>query len=130
MKTPTSASISTRSESTPVEPTVRLPYVATSDLDVTTPQGASAGDETVLVVEDDDDVRDYTTGILRELGYKVLEAPNAAIAPHIVSGGSRIDLLYTDGGLPGGIKGKRLADAARQRRPDLRVLFTSGYARN
>jgi CheY-like chemotaxis protein len=109
---------------------VRLPYVATSDLDVTTPQGASAGDETVLVVEDDDDVRDYTTGILRELGYKVLEAPNAAIAPHIVSGGSRIDLLFTDVGLPGGINGKRLADAARQRRPDLRVLFTSGYARN
>jgi PAS domain S-box-containing protein len=90
----------------------------------------SAGGETILVVEDDDDVRDYTTGILRELGYKVLEAPNAAVALHIVSGSSRIDLLFTDVGLPGGINGKHLADAARQRRPDLRVLFTSGYARN
>ena len=67
---------------------------------------------------------------MRELGYKVVEAPNAAVALHIVSGSSRVDLLFTDVGLPGGINGKHLADAARQRRPDLRVLFTSGYARD
>ena len=89
----------------------------------------SAG-ETIVVVEDDDDVRDYTTGILRELGYKVLEAPNAAVALHIINGNSSVDLLFTDIGLPGGINGKHLADTARQRRPDLRVLFTSGYARH
>jgi PAS domain S-box-containing protein len=89
----------------------------------------SAG-ETILVVEDDDDVRDYTTGIMRELGYKVLEASNAAVALHIINGNARVDLLFTDVGLPGGINGKHLADAARQRRPDLKVLFTSGYARH
>jgi PAS domain S-box-containing protein len=86
--------------------------------------------EAILVVEDDDEVRDYTTSILRELGYTVLEAPNAAVALHIAGGNSRIDLLFTDVGLPGGMNGKILADAARKRRPDLRVLFTSGYARN
>jgi PAS domain S-box-containing protein len=99
-----------------------------TELATMTPYGARG--ETILVVEDDDDVRDYTTGILRELGYVVLEAPNAPVALHIAGGQSRIDLLFTDVGLPGGINGKHLADAARKRRPGLRVLFTSGYARN
>jgi PAS domain S-box-containing protein len=92
------------------------------------PYGARG--ETILVVEDDDDVRDYTTSVLRELGYLVLEAPNAAVALNIAGGNSPIDLLFTDVGLPGGVNGRHLADAARKRRPGLRVLFTSGYARN
>jgi PAS domain S-box-containing protein len=103
---------------------------ASVETELVTVAPCRARGETILVVEDDDDVRDYTTGVLRELGYLVLEAPNAAVALHIAGGNSRIDLLFTDVGLPGGINGKHLADAARQRRPGLRVLFTSGYARN
>jgi CheY-like chemotaxis protein len=106
------------------------PAAASTETELATAAPYGARGEAILVVEDDDDVREYTTGILRELGYAVLEAPNAAVALHIAGGNSRIDLLFTDVGLPGGVNGKHLADAVRKRRPDLRVLFTSGYARN
>jgi CheY-like chemotaxis protein len=111
-------------------PRHRAPAAAAVETELATVAPYSARGEAILVVEDDDDVREYTTGILRELGYVVLEAPNAAVALHIAGGNARIDLLFTDVGLPGGINGKHLADAVRKRRPDLRVLFTSGYARN
>jgi CheY-like chemotaxis protein len=81
-------------------------------------------------VEDDDDVRANTTGILRELGYTVLEASLAASALHLLERHPEIRLLFTDIGLPGGMNGRQLADAARKIRPDLKVLFTTGYARN
>jgi len=90
----------------------------------------SADGQTILVVEDDDDVRANTTGILRELGYAVLEAPDAAAALHLLEAHPEIRLLFTDVGLPGGMNGRQLADAARQTRPELKVLFTTGYARN
>ena len=91
---------------------------------------ASSGSETILVVEDDPDVRANTTGILRELRYTVLEASIAASALHLVEAHPEIDLLFTDVGLPGGMNGKQLADAAQKIRPGLKVLFTTGYARN
>jgi CheY-like chemotaxis protein len=90
----------------------------------------STSGQTILVVEDDDDVRSYSTGILRELGYSVVEAPVAAAALQALEAHPEIKLLFTDIGLPGGVNGRQLADAARKRRPDLKVLFTSGYARN
>jgi PAS domain S-box-containing protein len=90
----------------------------------------SRNGETILVVEDDDDVRAHSTGILRELGYTVLEAHVAAAGLQLLQAHPEIRLLFTDVGLPGGMIGRQLADAARALRPDLRVLFTTGYARN
>ncbi|MBS0538523.1 MAG: response regulator, partial [Proteobacteria bacterium] len=90
----------------------------------------SQNGETILVVEDDPDVRANTTGMLRELRYTVLEAPLAATALHLIESHPEIELLFTDVGLPGGMNGRQLADAAHKLRPDLKVLFTTGYARN
>jgi signal transduction histidine kinase/DNA-binding response OmpR family regulator len=86
--------------------------------------------ETILVVEDDGDVRSHTTGILRELGYAVLEAPEGKAALRAIEQHPEIGLLFTDVGLPGGMNGRQLAEAARRIRGDLKVLFTTGYARN
>lgn len=88
------------------------------------------GSELVLVVEDENDVRMLTLGTLRELGYEVLEARDSTSALHIIDNEPRIRLLFTDVGLPGGMNGRELADAARRLRPELKVLFTTGYARN
>jgi PAS domain S-box-containing protein len=88
------------------------------------------GDETILVVEDHDDLRAYAVGVLQELGYQVLEAPNAREALELLTRAGRVDLLFTDVVLPEGMDGRRLANAARQVRPDLKVLFTTGYSRN
>ncbi len=86
--------------------------------------------ETVLVVEDDADVRTYSTSILRELGYNVLEAQDGKSGLRMLESNPQIEVLFTDVGLPGGMNGRQLADAARKMRPDLKVLFTTGYARN
>jgi CheY-like chemotaxis protein len=86
--------------------------------------------ETILVVEDDDDVRAYTRGILRELGYTVVEAANGKAALSALEQHPEIQVLFTDVGLPGGMNGRQLAEAARQQRRGLKVLFTTGYARN
>jgi PAS domain S-box-containing protein len=86
------------------------------------------GTETILVVEDDGDVRGYTVNAVRHLGYNVLEANDAATALALLDARSDIRLLFTDVGLPG-MNGRELADAARSRRPDIKVVFTSGYAR-
>ena len=90
----------------------------------------SADAETILVVEDDDDVRTYSKEILRELGYSILEAATGAAALRVLDAHPEIDLLFTDVGLPGGMNGRQLADEARKRRPNLKILFTTGYARN
>jgi CheY-like chemotaxis protein len=84
--------------------------------------------ESILVVEDDDDVRDYTVGSLRELGYTVFEAVDAPSALQIVERESGIHLLFTDLGLPGAMDGKALAERARATRPLLKVLITTAYA--
>ncbi len=84
--------------------------------------------ETILVVEDDEDVRNYTASSLRELGYMVFEAADAGSALDIVEREADIQLLFTDLGLPGGIDGKALADRVQSARPPLKVLITSAYA--
>ncbi|HEY6640782.1 ATP-binding protein [Povalibacter sp.] len=85
--------------------------------------------EAILVVEDDDDVRVYSTEALRELGFTVLEAQDGVSALRMLERHPEIRLLFTDVGLPG-INGRELVEAARSRRADLPVLFTSGYERN
>jgi CheY-like chemotaxis protein len=80
------------------------------------------------VVEDDDDVRQYTAGSLRELGYRVFEAGDAASALGILDHETCIRLLFTDLGLPGGVDGRVLSERARALRPSLRVLITTAYA--
>jgi CheY-like chemotaxis protein len=91
---------------------------------------SSGAGEIILAVEDDPDVRAHTTGALRELGYQVLEAANGKIALDVLEANPDVDLLFTDVGLPGGMNGRQLAEAARRLRPELTVLFTTGYARN
>jgi PAS domain S-box-containing protein len=85
--------------------------------------------EVVLVVEDDMDVRLFTTDSLRELGFTVLEASDGPSALQQLQHHPEVQLLFTDVGLPG-INGAQLVAAARELRPDIKVLFTTGYARN
>jgi PAS domain S-box-containing protein len=88
------------------------------------------GHETILVVEDDRDVRAYLVELLRDLNYRVLSAHDAVAALGMIETGDiRIDLLLTDVVLPG-MNGRQLAEQAKSRRPDLKVLFTTGYSRN
>ena len=87
------------------------------------------GAETVLVVEDDEALRSYTTEILAELGYRVLAARDGSSALQALEN-NQIDLLFTDVVMPGGMNGRQLADEAVRRRPGLKVLFTTGYTRN
>jgi len=91
------------------------------------PEGAGAG-ETVLLVEDEDGVRAVAAEHLRELGYTVLEVSDGAAALRLLRFSARVDVLVTDVGLPGGLNGRQVADAARERRPGLPVLFITGYA--
>lgn len=98
-----------------------------------TPQTAASpiarDGEVVLVVEDNPDVRTYSVTTLRELGYEVMESFEAEAALRLLAGERRIDLLFTDVVLPGKT-GRQLADEARRIRPELKVLFTTGYSRN
>jgi CheY-like chemotaxis protein len=82
---------------------------------------------TVLVVEDDPDVRNVTVARVGELGHHVLEAGNARTALDILGRDEPIDLLFTDIAMPGGMNGLELARRARQLRPGIRILFVSGY---
>jgi PAS domain S-box-containing protein len=86
--------------------------------------------ETVLVVEDEADVRSFTVETLRELGYLVIEAADAGAGLRLLDAHREISLLLTDVGLPGGMNGRQLAEEARLRRRGLKVLYMSGYARN
>jgi len=88
------------------------------------------GDETILVVEDDPLVRAYVDTQLRSLGYKTLSAANGAEALAIADSGAEFDLLFTDVIMPGGLNGRQLAAEMMQRRPAVKVLFTSGYTEN
>lgn len=83
-------------------------------------------------MEDNDDVRRLGSSALQSLGYQVLEARDAPSALRVLDGddGPRIDLLFTDLVLPGGMSGSSLAEAIAAQRPGLPVLFTSGYTRS
>ena len=88
------------------------------------------GTETVLVVEDDEEVRSTVVELLTDLGYRVLKARDAQSALAIVESGAPIDLLFTDVVMPGPVRSPELARQARIRLPDVAVLFTSGYTDN
>jgi len=83
---------------------------------------------TILVVDDEPTVRMLVTDLLRELGYLTLEAADGAAGLAVLQSDARIDLLITDVGLPGGMNGRQLADAARVHRSALKVLFITGFA--
>ncbi|WP_239701097.1 PAS domain S-box protein [Massilia sp. 9096] len=93
-------------------------------------QPVVGGSETVLVVEDDEAVRVTVVDMLTELGYRVLKAPDASAALTVVDSGVPIDLLFTDVVMPGPLRSPELARKAKERLPELAVLFTSGYTEN
>jgi PAS domain S-box-containing protein len=84
------------------------------------------GSETILCVEDDNEVRAYVIGQLKSLGYQVISASDAAEALAIVEAGTAFDLLFTDIVMPGNLNGRQLAEKLAERLPSLKVLFTSG----
>ena len=94
---------------------------------VTDPVGAG---ETVLVVDDEPTVRMLVTDILEDFGYTVIEAGDSVAGLRLLRSNVRIDLLISDVGLPGGMNGRQMAEAGRQARPGLKVLFITGYAEN
>jgi CheY-like chemotaxis protein len=103
---------------------------AVVDPDEPTGQDFARGEgEVVLLVEDEPTVRDLVSEILDDLGYQVMEAIDGAAGLRILRSGAKIDLMVSDVGLPD-VNGRQLADAARQERPDLKVLFMTGYAEN
>ncbi|WP_441238013.1 ATP-binding protein [Bradyrhizobium sp. 930_D9_N1_4] len=110
--------------------TIYLPKAETSTLRPTgyDERKVVGGTETILCVEDDRDVRQYVTVQLESLGYKVVQAVNAAEALAIAADGTPFDLLFTDIVMAGALNGRELADEMVAARPSLRVLFTSGYA--
>ena len=108
-----------------------LPRAAEDQSESETPdarkQESPTGQETVLVVEDNEDLRDLAKSILEGLGYSVLEAEDGQAALSTLAISPHIDLLFTDVVLPGGMHGIDLVQEARQSRPDLKALLTTGY---
>jgi CheY-like chemotaxis protein len=90
---------------------------------------AGSRDEVILVVEDEEDLRNLTVATLTELGYTVLEAGHATAALQILDAHPEIKLLFTDIVMPE-VNGRKLADQALARRPDLLVVYTTGFTRN
>jgi CheY-like chemotaxis protein len=93
------------------------------------PEHRAEHGEVVLVVEDEAAVRDLVVEVLQELGYRPVKAADGLSGLKLLQSDMRVDLLVSDVGLPG-LNGRQLADAARQLRPDLKVLFMTGYAEN
>ena len=113
---------------------IYLPRAGAGDTEADVPEvelaGAAGERETILVVEDDAGVRDYLVETLRDLDYRVIEAPSAEVALRVAeSEGAPLDLLLTDVVLPG-MNGRQLAERLQARRADLKVLYMSGYSRN
>ena len=111
-----------------------LPRLAQSGAGEVPAPASSGGVETsrgtILTVEDNEDARTFVAEMLSDLGYRVLVAADAAGALALLEREPNIDLLFTDVGLPNGTNGRQLADQAQRRWPRLKVLFTTGYARN
>jgi len=103
---------------------------ATRPAAVRRPETMPTGDEVVLVVEDDPDVRAFLAASLGTLGYTVIEAEDGPAALALLDGKPRIDLLLADVVLPRGMNGREVAEAVRGRYPEIGVLFTSGYTEN
>ena len=91
---------------------------------------APRGSETILLVEDDEEVRKFAAEVLREQGYNLHVASDGASALRLLDAESNISMLFTDVVLPGGMNGRQLADEAQRRRPSLKVLYATGYTRN
>jgi PAS domain S-box-containing protein len=111
---------------------IYLPQVPKADAEVhetgtAAIAGGAARSETILVVEDNDAVRSFTTDTLRDFGFNVIEAVDASEALKILDRNRRVDLMFTDIGLPG-LNGRELAATVQRRYPSVRLLFTSGYA--
>jgi CheY-like chemotaxis protein len=92
------------------------------------PEGSPT--ETILIVEDDADVRQQSVEALSELGYRVLQAADGPAARRVLGRETHVDLLFTDVVLPAGMTGAQVAAEAREIQPGIKVLFTTGYARN
>ncbi|MBC7477247.1 MAG: response regulator [Pseudorhodobacter sp.] len=109
-----------------------LPRSIASEDDILTRDSGpiSGGTETILVAEDDARVRESVIDMLKELGYQVLQAPDAQSALAIIESGVAVDLLFTDVIMPGQLKSTELVRMATERLPGLKVLFTSGYSEN
>jgi signal transduction histidine kinase len=86
--------------------------------------------ETVLVIDDEPTVRMLIVDVLEEAGYSALEAEDGPSGLKLMQAGTRVALLITDVGLPGGMNGRQVADAARELQPGLKVLFITGFAEN
>ena len=86
--------------------------------------------ETVLIVDDEPSIRILFSDVLQEMGYHVIQAADSLTGLSILQSDVRLDLLISDVGLPGGMNGRQMADAARATRPDLKVLFVTGFAEN
>lgn len=86
--------------------------------------------EVVLVIDDEPTIRMLVAEVLSESGYTVIEAPDGPAGLRALESNAKVDLLITDVGLPGGMNGRQVADAARRSRPNLKVLFITGYAEN
>ena len=97
---------------------------------VTTKLEEPHGTETILLVEDDELVRTHVEGLLHHLGYNVVVAHNGVAALAMLEQGLKVDLLFTDVVMPGGMSGRQLVEKAATLRPELKVLYTSGYTEN
>jgi len=107
-----------------------LPQAKGDDASAAAPDAAEAavgGPETILVVEDDPEVRQTTVALLEELSYQVVEAANGPAALKLLDRQPQIDLLLTDVIMPGGMRGPDLAREVHKRRPDMKILYMSGY---
>lgn len=112
---------------------LHFPRANSAEISPSAPSPATArprarGTESILVVEDTDSVRDIAVTLLRELGYRVIEAATGPEALDLIDGGETCDLLFTDVMMVGGMNGPALADAVLERLPSVKVLFTSGFA--
>jgi signal transduction histidine kinase len=105
--------------------------VLTEEIEAEPPTATqSTSGMTVLVVDDEPSIRTLLTEVLADQGHAAIEVSDGAAAIGMLQSNTRVDLLITDVGLPGGMNGRQVADAARALRPDLKVLFITGYAEN
>jgi CheY-like chemotaxis protein len=108
----------------------RSPDEAAQEVASDAAQNYMRGSERILVVEDDQRVREVPASILRNQGYKVVEAEDGEAAIKCLEEGGTFDLLFTDVILTGGMNGVEIAECARRIQPDVKVLYTTGYAEN